>query len=84
MRYVNDILVLRINHRLSDESIAKLNRDYADIIVSGNIVQQHALPEEASEPELAHLPRLVMHFNRRNLGKLRLLIDCVNSCEQLA
>lgn len=84
MRYVNDILVLRINHRLSDDSLEKLNRDYADIIVSGKIVQQHALPEEASEPELAHLPRLVMHFNRRNLGKLRLLIDCVNNCEKLA
>lgn len=84
MRYVNDILVLRINHRLTDESLAKLNRDYADILVSGSIVQQQALPEESVEPELAHLPRLVMHFNRRNLGKLRLLIDCINNCERLA
>jgi hypothetical protein len=37
------------------------------------------LPDESSEPELAELPRLVMHFNRRNLGRLRQLIDSVNA-----
>jgi hypothetical protein len=37
-----------------------------------------ALPEEHGEPSLVALPRLVFRFNRRNLGRLRQLIDCVN------
>ncbi|HZN33384.1 MAG TPA: cytochrome D ubiquinol oxidase subunit II, partial [Pirellulaceae bacterium] len=33
---------------------------------------------ERDEADLAHLPRLVFQFNRRNLGRLRLLIDAIN------
>jgi len=36
------------------------------------------LADEAGEPELAELPRLKLHFNRRNLGRLRQLIDAIN------
>ena len=36
------------------------------------------LPEERDEPLLASLPRLIFHFNRRNYGRLRQLIDCLN------
>ncbi len=28
---------------------------------------------------LAHLPRLIFHFNRRDYGRLRQLIDVLNS-----
>ena len=42
------------------------------------IEQTGALPHEASEPELAELPRLVMHFNRRSQGRLRQLINRIN------
>jgi predicted Rossmann-fold nucleotide-binding protein len=84
MRYVNDTLVLRITHQLTEESLEELNQEFGGILASGQIVQQNALPEESSEPELANLPRLVMHFNRRNFGKLRLLIDRVNDCEVYA
>ena len=35
-------------------------------------------PEEADEPELAELPRLMLHFNRRSLGRLRQLVDALN------
>lgn len=84
MRYVNDTLVLRITHKLTKESVEELNDEFGEILASGRIVQQSALPEESSEPELANLPRLVMHFNRRNFGKLRLLIDRVNDCEIFA
>jgi hypothetical protein len=36
------------------------------------------LPEEINEPEIAHLPRLCLQFNRRNYGRLRQLIDRIN------
>jgi uncharacterized protein (TIGR00730 family) len=78
MRYVDESLVMRLTSRLSPDRLEQLNVDFVDIVVSGAIEQVGMLPEEASEPELADLPRLTFHFNRRNLGRLRQLIDAVN------
>ena len=81
MRYVHETLVLRLNERLSDCRLDELNTNFADILLSGCITQGDPLPEEKDEPTLAHLPRLIFHFNRRNFGRLRQLIDCVNRPE---
>lgn len=78
MRYVKDQLVFRIKQRLSDEMLASLQTDFADILVSGTFEQREALPQEREESELADMPRLVFHFNRRALGRLRLLINRIN------
>lgn len=78
MRYVDDILVLRINHRLSSEKLEQLNSDFAGMLKKGCIEQGEALPAESNEPEMAQLPRLRLHFNRRNFGRLRQLIDAIN------
>jgi uncharacterized protein (TIGR00730 family) len=78
MRYVDDCLVLRINHPLSTEKLEQLNTDFSSILVKGSIELSEALPSELNEPEVAHLPRLVLHFNRRNFGRLRQLIDAIN------
>jgi len=40
--------------------------------------QRDALPQEAGETEIAHLPRLCLTFNRIHFGFLRLLIDRLN------
>jgi hypothetical protein len=63
---------------LTVQKLENLNAEFADILVSGMIEQTGALPHEASEPELAELPRLVMHFNRRSQGRLRQLINRIN------
>ncbi len=80
MRYVDNTLVLRINRELTSEQLNKLNSDFASILVSGTIEASGPLPEEDNEPEIAHLPRLRLHFNRRAFGKLRMLIDAINDC----
>jgi hypothetical protein len=36
------------------------------------------LPEEADEPDIAGLQRLVMDFNRWDYGQLKKLIDAIN------
>jgi hypothetical protein len=36
------------------------------------------LPVEQDETALAHLPRLVFSFNRRDHGRLRMLINFLN------
>ena len=83
MRYVNDTLAMRLTGPLSPERLDRLNTEFSDIVVSGRIEQVAALPEESGEPELAHLPRLTFHFNRRNLGRLRQLIDAINHSQTI-
>jgi uncharacterized protein (TIGR00730 family) len=78
MRYVKDRLVLRINEKLTDAHLDRLNSQFSDILVSGSIKQVDALPQEANEPEISHLPRLQLHFNRRALGRFRQLINEIN------
>ncbi|MEM9366475.1 MAG: LOG family protein [Planctomycetota bacterium] len=77
-RFVNKDLVLRIKRALTDEQLATINDEFADILSSGVFTQRDALPEESSEPELAEMPRLVFRFNRRALGRLRMLINHIN------
>lgn len=79
MRYVGDDLVLRIQHGLSPEKLERLQSEFADIVVSGTIEQVEALPAEAADAHLQHLPRLRLHFDRRNHGRLRQMIDQINA-----
>ena len=78
MRYINNRLVFRLKAPLADSKLAYIQEHYADILVDGTYEQTAALPEEIGEPDLNGLPRLVFHFNRRALGRLRMLIDCIN------
>jgi uncharacterized protein (TIGR00730 family) len=78
MRYVRNKLVLRLKEAPRPELLAEIQREFADILVEGTFKVTTALPEEKDEKELADLPRLVMRFNRRNLGRLRELIDALN------
>jgi uncharacterized protein (TIGR00730 family) len=81
MRYVDDELVIRLNHRLPDETVAALSKEFSNIIVSGTLCQCNAREQEQNEPEIIDLPRLCLHFNRRNFGRLRMLIDKINSVD---
>ena len=80
-RYVNQQMVIRLARRLTAGSVEKINDTFGDILRSGRYVQREALRQERNEPDLAHLPRLVFTPNRRNFGRLRLLIDTINASE---
>ncbi len=79
MRYVRANLVMRLHSRLNDAFLESINANFADILVEGRFQVGKALPEEHDDPELVDLPRLVFQFNRRNYGRLRQLIDCINA-----
>ena len=79
-RFVRDKLVIRLQRRLSDTHIDRLNTDFSDLVKSGAITQGTALPQEADEESLTHLPRLIFTPHRRNYGRLRRLIDAINDC----
>jgi hypothetical protein len=78
MRYVRGRLVLRLNRPVDARALDRINDEFADVLTSGRFTQGGPLPEEKDEPDLAHLPRLLFRFNRRDHGRLRQLIDCVN------
>ena len=79
MRYIGGKLVFRLQSSISPADIAQLNKDFADILVyDGKIDLSPPLPEEADEPELYYLKRLVVDFNRKGFGRLRHLIDHIN------
>lgn len=80
LRYVGDKLVLRLQHPLPEGATAKLTKEFADLLSSGSIQQGRALPEEeeADEPLLNMLPRLIFNFNRQQFGRLIDLIHRIN------
>jgi uncharacterized protein (TIGR00730 family) len=79
MRYAREQLVLRLNQAISEQQLAEINAQFSGILASGTFRQTTALRAERDEPELDDKPRLVFKFNRRNLGRLRQLIDLLNS-----
>jgi uncharacterized protein (TIGR00730 family) len=78
-RFVGSRLVIRLQRPLSEARLAHLKKEFASIIdPAGELFQRDAFPQEANEPEIAHLPRLCLSFNRIHFGFLRSLIDRVN------
>jgi len=77
-RYVRDELVLRLNHRLRDEDVERLNEEFAGIVKSGRIVQRGPLDVEEDHLDLS---RIVFTHTRRQYGLLRQLIDRINEFE---
>ncbi len=80
IRYVDKKLVIRLNSPLNNSAVNDLKVKFANILVpGGNIYLSGPLPAELDEPELSHLPRLVLDFNRRSFVKLRSLINAINN-----
>ncbi len=79
LRYINKRLVLRLNETPGPEMVSRLRDDFSDIIVpGGELIATKALPEEADEARLAHLPRLLIDFDLKSFARLRLLISAIN------
>ncbi len=76
-RYVGDKLVIRLETELSDADVEYLNANFSDILVKGRIETSKALPQEAQD-ETVNLPRLVLYFNQRDLGRLYQMIATLN------
>jgi hypothetical protein len=78
-RWVDQRLVVRIKTAITDAALDQIRENFRDIIGTNHFEQTVALPEEANEPELAGLPRLVFVPAKKNFGRLRMLIDAVNA-----
>ena len=78
MRYVRTNLVFRLQRPLGEALLEEINDSFRDILSEGRFAVGGPLTEEREESELAAMPRLIFHFNRRRFGRLRQLIDRIN------
>ena len=87
-RYVKQWLVVRMLRDVPDEVIQKWNEEFNDILINGKTGriekcdpfphEQDDIPIEREDPLSKALPRIKMLFNRRDYGRLRMLIDQIN------
>ena len=79
LRYVDGQLVIRLSSPLDAGRVEELKERFKDLLLPGGTIKPSgALPEEADDTDIAHLPRLVVDFNRKDFGQLRSLIDAIN------
>jgi hypothetical protein len=80
LRYVGGQLVIRLNSALDRQKVKELNESFSDILTpKGDLHLSGPLPIEMDEPEIAHLPRLIFDFNKKDFGRLKNLIDEINN-----
>jgi len=77
-RFVNDLLVIRLKTAPPASAIARLNKNFADIINGPPIKVIKPTPEEREDNDKLDLARVAFGFNRRDYGRLRQLIDALN------
>jgi uncharacterized protein (TIGR00730 family) len=79
MRFVGDILVVRLRCRPTDLELAALSEEFAAITRGGAITALDGpLPAEGRGEDHAELPRIALPFDRFSYARLRLLIDALN------
>ena len=76
---MKDLFIIRLNHAPTDSAIEALNEDFADIITDSPIKRIEPTAEEREDNDHLNLQRIGFGFNRRDYGRLRQLVDVLNS-----
>ena len=76
-RIVGEKLVFRLTRPLTDAQMASLQAEFEDILKGPADQAPGPIPQEHDEHP--SLPRLILPFNRASYGRLRQLIDFINS-----
>ena len=80
MRFVDGRLVIRLNKELTDANIEQLAQEFPGVIPpGGKIGRTPPLAEEADEPDLLQLPRLLLDFDHQHYGLLIAFIGRINN-----
>jgi uncharacterized protein (TIGR00730 family) len=78
-RFVRDLLVIRLKHPPSSTALEAINEDFDDIISGEPIRIIPPTEDETEDNDNLDLPRIAFGFNRRDYGRLRQLVDVLNS-----
>lgn len=80
MRFIDHMLVIRLNKELTPEQVATLEDEFSELIKEGDHIRCCTqFPEETDEPDLADLPRLSMRFDHHHYGLLLAFIHRINT-----
>lgn len=80
-RFVGNRMVMRLRAAPTPEELERLNDEFSDICLSGRIEAVDPFPPEVSSDDHLHLPRIALHFDLLNHGRLRQLIDTLNNLD---
>jgi len=78
LRYVNEFTVLRFTRSPTPAVVDYLNREFRDILRTGDFQTSDALEAEKTYNEFPDLPRLVFQFNKQDFGRLNEMILWIN------
>ena len=78
-RFVKDLFIIRLKNAPTDTALEAINEDYADIVVGSPIKRIEPTPEEQEDNDQLGLQRIAFNFNRRDYGRLRQMVDVLNS-----
>jgi uncharacterized protein (TIGR00730 family) len=79
MRYVGDVLVLRLQRAPNDAQLEDLNERFTQLCASGRIERTAPLPDEIADEDKLDLARIRLNFAKRHYGDLRTFIDALNA-----
>lgn len=79
IRYVGKTLIIRTIKLTSDSELQLLNDQFADICHSGKIERCRPTSAEIADNDRLELHRLALEFNQSSHGRLRELINVLNS-----
>jgi len=78
-RFVKDLLVIQLKNAPPPSALEGLNDDFGDIISGEKFQAIEATPQEQEDEDCLGLARIAFGFDRRQYGRLRQLIDVLNS-----
>jgi uncharacterized protein (TIGR00730 family) len=81
LRYVEGLLVIRLQRAPDDTRLDALSDEFADIVVRGRIERIEPTPAERADDDHVDLERIAFRFDRHNHARLRELIDRLNGRE---
>lgn len=84
LRWVDDVLVLRLRHQPTDAEIEALNAEFGDLVTEGRIESAGPLAVEVADRDRVELPRLALRLGQREVGGLYRLIDAINALASAA
>ncbi len=79
IRYVGDLLVMRMKQSPTDTQLVELNTRFGHLCSSGRITRADAFDPERKENDKLDMARIAFTFAKHGYGDLRELIDLVNS-----
>jgi hypothetical protein len=78
LRWVNDVLILRMKHGPSDDELQRLQDEFGSIATDSRVCRTDPLPAEVRSNDNLDLARIALRYNGFAPGRLRRLIDALN------